>query len=187
MPKAGQPTDIKLTKNDDPSMNRSIYAFKPALWMAAILIASGLLHLAKMAWEGGNWHGPLSLRKPGLFGVSAGLTVWSIAWLMTKLRPIRFDRVLANSISTSLLFEVGLITWQYWRGEPSHFNRETRFDATIEATMLGLILFATLAIFYLTLRTLRLRPKDVRVSDPCHLDQRRHQVLLGPSWARMVP
>ena len=147
-----------LEKNEAPLANESIYSFYLALWMAAILMASGLFHLAKLGWDGADWNGPLSLRKPGLFGVSGGLTVWSIAWLMTKLRPLRFDRVLANLIAGSLVLEVGLITWQYWRGVPSHFNHSTLLDATIEATMLVLILFVTASIFYLTLRTFRLRP-----------------------------
>ncbi len=138
----------------------SIYSFKLALWLAAILIASGLFHLAKLGWDGADWNGPLSLRKPGLFGVSAGLTVWSIAWLMTQLSPLKLDRILANLIAGSLLIEVGLITWQYWRGVPSHFNQATRLDATIEATMLILILFVTASIFYLTIRTFRLRTID---------------------------
>lgn len=147
-----------LEQNEKSSANTSIYEFPLTLWIASILIASGLFHLAKMGWDGSDWNGPLSLRKPGLFGVSAGLTVWSIAWLMTQLRPLRFDRALAKLIGASLLVEVGLITWQYWRGVPSHFNRETRLDATIEATMLVLILFATVGVFYLTIRTFRLRP-----------------------------
>lgn len=153
-----QPLGCNLDQNEDLSTNASIYSFKLALWMAAILIASGLFHLAKLGWDGADWNGPLSLRKPGLFGVSGGLTIWSIAWLMTQLRPLRFDRVLAKLIATSLLIEVGLITWQYWRGVPSHFNHATFLDATIEATMLVLILLATASIFYLTLRTFRLRP-----------------------------
>ncbi len=152
-----QPVDLELKRNEDLSANESIYSFKLALWMAAILIVSGLFHLAKLGWDGADWNGPLSLRKPGLFGVSAGLTVWSIVWLMTQLRPLRFDRILTNMISGSLLIEVGLITWQHWRGVPSHFNHATRLDGAIEATMLVLILFVTASIFYLTLRTFRLR------------------------------
>lgn len=154
---SSQLVDLDVVRNEDASSNASIYSFKPALWMAAILIASGFIHLAKLGWDGADWNGPLSLRKPGLFGVSAGLTVWSIAWLMTQLRPQRFDRVLANLVAGSLLIEVGLITWQYWRGLPSHFNHATFLDATIEVTMLVLILFVTASIFYLTLRTSRLR------------------------------
>jgi hypothetical protein len=65
--------------------------------------------------------------------------------------------LLINLLSIALLIEVALITLQYWRSVPSHFNRTTRLDASIETTMLCLILFATGAIFYLTWRTLWLR------------------------------
>jgi hypothetical protein len=122
-------------------LNSSILSFRFSLWLAAILIASGFMHLAILAWNGADWDGPLSLRKPALFGISGGLTVWSLAWLMTQLRPQRFDRVLVSLTSMSLFIEVGLITLQYWRGVSSHFNHATVLDASIEALMLALILF----------------------------------------------
>jgi hypothetical protein len=137
-----------------------LLAFRPVLWIAATLIVSGLFHLGWMVLTGADWDGPLSLRKPGLFGFSAGLTVWSIAWVLTKLYPHRRDRLLAGAMAGSLLLEVGLITVQQWRGVPSHFNRTTTFDATIEASMLGLILLVTAGIVSLTLRSIRLPPMD---------------------------
>lgn len=82
-------TDPNETKKDELSSNASIYSFKLSLGIAAMLIASGLFHLAKLQLDAADWSGPLSLRKPGLFGVSGGLTVWSIAWLMTQLQPAR--------------------------------------------------------------------------------------------------
>jgi hypothetical protein len=128
-------------------------AFQPVLWMGALLLGSGTFHLAWMALTGADWNGPLSLRKPGLFGVSAGLTVWSVAWVMTKLHPHRLDRWLACGLAGGLLLEVGLITVQQWRGVPSHFNRTTTFDAAVEVVMLGLILLVTAGIVWLTLRS----------------------------------
>jgi hypothetical protein len=145
--------------SDEQSLS-PIRAFTPALWKAGILIASGLFHLAMLAWLGGDWHGPLSLRKPGLFGVSAGLTVWSLAWLLTQLKPRRHDQLLAHGMAWALLIEVGLITCQYWRGVSSHFNRTTPLDASIETAMLVLILIVTLGIFRLTARTYQLRRTD---------------------------
>jgi hypothetical protein len=128
--------------------------------MGALLLGSGTFHLAWMVLTGADWNGPLSLRKPGLFGVSAGLTVWSIAWVMTKLHPHRLDRWLAGALAGGLLLEVGLITLQHWRGVPSHFNRTTTFDAAVEAIMLGLILLVTAGIVWLTLRTCWLPAMD---------------------------
>lgn len=128
-----------------------------ALWVTSSLLASGCIHLVLFAILGTSWHGPLSLRKPILFGISGGMTMWSIAWLITQLKPRKFDRFLVNSLSIALFIEVGLITLQYWRGVASHFNHSTILEAAIESTMLGLILLVTGGIFYLTWRTRWLR------------------------------
>jgi len=151
-----QPNPTKSVDDDNLHSNESIFAFQPVLWISAVLIGSGAFHLAKLAFDGADWAGPLSLRKPALFGISGGMTTWSIAWLMTQLRPRRYDRALANAIAMGLLTEVALITLQYWRGVGSHFNHATTIDAIIETAMLGLILAVTLGIFYLTFRTIRL-------------------------------
>ena len=132
--------------------------FRIPLLMGAILVASGLVHLALLWFSGAEWSGPLSIRKPGLFGVSAGVTVWSIAWVLTQLAPHRHDQRLVNGLSAGLLLEVGLITLQYWRGVPSHFNRTTALDAMIESIMLGLILLVTVGIAWLAWRSRHLRP-----------------------------
>lgn len=132
--------------------------FRSSILIGTVLIASGFLHLALLWVTGAEWSGPLSLRKPGLFGVSAGVTVWSMAWVLTQLMPHSHDRGWATVLSGSLLLEVGLITLQHWRGVPSHFNRGTTFDAIIELTMLGLILFVTAGIFWLCRRSRDLIP-----------------------------
>ena len=137
--------------------NETIFSFRLALWIAVLLLASGIAHLAMLVILGASWHGPLSPRKPALFGISGGMTIWSIAWLMTQLRPLKVDRFLAKSLAIGLFIEVALITIQHWRGVASHFNHSTMIDAAIEFTMLGLILAVTAAIFYLTMRTFRLR------------------------------
>jgi hypothetical protein len=122
-----------------------------------MLMTSGCIHLAILALFGGSWNGPLSLRKPILFGISGGMTAWSLAWVVTQLRSWKFDQLLISTLSISLLIEVALITLQYWRNVPSHFNRATQLDASIEFAMLFLILFATGVILYLTMRTIWLR------------------------------
>jgi hypothetical protein len=159
------PEDIKSqhmtaqTKTDVPFLNNKLFHnFPVAALIAGALVASGLYHLVLLRLTGGEWSGPFSLRKPGLFGVSAGVTVWSIAWVLTQLFPRRYDRLLANLMSIGLLLEVGLITIQQWRGVPSHFNRSTPFDAAVELTMLGLIMFVTLGIACLCIRSRRLLP-----------------------------
>lgn len=128
------------------------------LSVGAILVASGIIHLALLGVSGGAWEGPTSLRKPGLFGLSAGVTAWSLAWAIVKLRPHPFDRFGSRLLAVCLLVEVGLITLQQWRGVPSHFNRATQFDAAIEAIMLAMILLVTAGVCWLSFRSIRLPP-----------------------------
>ncbi|MBL8889735.1 MAG: hypothetical protein JNL67_07130 [Planctomycetaceae bacterium] len=128
-----------------------------AMWIGWVLLIGGVGHLAYGWLSGAEWTGPVSPRKPGLFGVSAGVTVWSLSWAITKLVPHRLDRVLGVSMAISLLIEVGLITTQYWRGVPSHFNRTTMIDASLEFIMMGLILWVTIGIGCLCWRSKWLR------------------------------
>lgn len=120
--------------------------------LCTILVASGILHLCLVGIPGIAWEGPVSPRKPGLFGISAGLTGWSILWVLTQLNPRRHDRGFALLMLTCLFLEVGLITLQYWRGVPSHFNRTTVEDAVIESFMLGLVALVTGGIAWLCVR-----------------------------------
>ncbi len=132
--------------------------FRPSILIGTALFASGIFHLTLLWVTGADWSGSLSLRKPGLFGVSAGVTVWSIAWVLTQFERRRYDQRVASFMSGGLLLEVGLITLQQWRGVPSHFNRATALDATIESMMLGLILLVTAGIAWLCWRSRQLQP-----------------------------
>jgi hypothetical protein len=138
--------------------------FRFAYSMAGVLLASGVFHLLLLAVTGADWEGSISPRKPALFGISAGLTAWSIVWVLTKVFPRRGDGVFANVITVSLVLEVALITMQYWRGVPSHFNHSTRIDTVIELVMLILILEVTLGIFWLTIRCHRLPKMDAAMA-----------------------
>jgi len=129
-----------------------------SLWFGGLLFSSGLFHLAWLLLMGSDWSGPLSLRKPALFGVSAGVTVWSMVWVLTRLAPRPGDSRLAVGLSTCLVVEVGLITVQCWRGVASHFNRTTTIDAAMESLMLVLIMLVTIGIAWLCWRSRRLLP-----------------------------
>ena len=85
---------------------------------------SGLAHLGVWLFLGGQWEGPVSWRKPILFGISTGMTVLSIGWLVPKLRPSKIDMFLSAGLGISLVVEVALITVQQWRGVASHFNHD---------------------------------------------------------------
>ena len=126
----------------------------PGRWMLAgwLLAASGLFHGVIQLIEPGAWEGPVSWRKPILFGFSSALTAWSLAWVQQRVRPRRWDLAVATAGSAALLAEVALVTLQAWRGVASHFNHATRLDDFIQAAMTGLILVVTLAVADLTWR-----------------------------------
>jgi hypothetical protein len=150
--------EAKPAMEGSPVREAVLSDFVPSLLFCGILIASGLFHLSIVWLTGAQWEGPLSARKPGLFGVSAGLTGVSIVWVLTQLVPRRYDRSFATLMTGSLLIEVGLITLQYWRGVPSHFNRATPMNAAIESSMLALIVFVTAGIAGLCWRSRQLLP-----------------------------
>jgi hypothetical protein len=120
-----------------------------------ILVASGLLHAAIWAVTGGPWEGPVTWRKPILFGISGGLTALSTGWAWAQLPWRRGDRWLAAATAWSLLVEVALIDLQAWRGVASHFNRSTPLDSFLYDAMGGLILFVTLVATDLMIRFFR--------------------------------
>jgi hypothetical protein len=121
----------------------------------ALLVFSGLLYGAVFLIRGDGWTGPTSLRKPLLFGLSTGVTLLSVGWVLGGLVPRKVDPWLYGSLALALVLEVGLIDLQQARGVPSHFNRSTPFDAAITGAMGGLILFATAVIAEITLRAWR--------------------------------
>ena len=119
----------------------------------AFLVLSGLFHIPVWLFWGGDWEGSVSWRKPILFGISTGATLLSIAWIYPRLRPRDLDTGLYSLLGLSLVAEVALITLQQWRGVESHFNHATQFDATVERWMTYLIVFATVVLVDLTVRS----------------------------------
>lgn len=117
-----------------------------------LLILSGFAHLILWALTGGPWEGPITWRKPILFGISGGLTSLSMGWAWSYLPPWRFDRLIAWIATLALVIEVFLIDLQCWRGVASHFNRSTPTDAILYDLMSWLILFVTAVIVFITVR-----------------------------------
>jgi hypothetical protein len=122
--------------------------------VGGLLLVSGLVHLGVLVFSGETWVGPVSFRKPTTFGVSFGLTVAGAVWASSFLRT-RFRTVLLSVLMAASVVEVSLITMQAWRGVPSHFNFETRFDSTVSMTLAGggfvliaVIIGFTLAAFH---------------------------------------
>jgi len=122
-----------------------------------VLVASGLLHLVVWAVAGGPWEGPVTWRKPILFGISGGLTSLSLGWAWSQLPWRRGDRWLPATVAWSLFVEVALIDLQTWRGRASHFNRGTPLDSFLYDLMGVLILWVTLITVDITVRFFRQR------------------------------
>lgn len=120
--------------------------------ISALLIASGVFHMGVFLLAGEPWAGPVSWRKPIVFGFSFGVTNLLLAWVMTFLAKHRVRGwLLMGTLGIASLVEVFLITMQKWRGVPSHFNRETPFDDAVFASMGIMIMFVGLVIMVLTL------------------------------------
>jgi hypothetical protein len=128
---------------------------RPLAVIGLLLVASGLVHLVVWAVLGGPWEGPVTWRKPILFGISGGLTSLSLGWAWSKLPWRRGDAWLGASVAWALLVEVAAIDLQAWRGVASHFNRSTPFDSVLYDAMGLLILWVTLIAIDLTIRFFR--------------------------------
>ena len=130
------------------------HAYTSSLYAAgSLLLLSGVIHFIVWQLEDSSWNGPVSLRKPILFGLSAGVTLISLGWVAGKTRRRMGDGLFLSSLAIAMVIEVGLITLQQWRGVPSHFNRDTPLDAAILAGIDLLIVFVMLGIFELTRRS----------------------------------
>ena len=125
----------------------------------ALLIASGLVHFAILAFSGGSWEGPASLRKAVTFGFSFGVTLVTIVWVTSWLTlGDRTRRALLGAFIVACVLETLLVSLQAWRGVPSHFNIETTFDGLVARALAagGVALIAI--IVSLTFASLRAQP-----------------------------
>ena len=107
-------------------------SYDPLKWSGILLIVSGLVHIPIWLADGSSWEGSVSWRKPILFGISTGMTLWSLSWLEKNLNRRWLDSVVGWIVSVSLVVEVALITLQRWRGTASHFNHTTTFDEIVD-------------------------------------------------------
>lgn len=159
----------------------SLIAYPPALTVPLraitglpaahrFLIACGLLLLASGAFHGvvlllsdTGWEGPVSWRKPILFGFSFGITVVTVAIVASALRMRSgVAWALLGSLGVASVAETALITLQTWRGVPSHFNFATGFDGAIFSAMGGLVAVVAVALVILTVLTFTSQRTDAR-------------------------
>jgi hypothetical protein len=102
--------------------------------IGALLIVSGLVHLGVLLVTGGTWTGPVSYRKPMTFGLSFGVTLLAVTWVVQRLRMRRKD-LLLGIFAADCVLEVTGITVQAWRHVPSHFNTSTPIDRTVAMSL----------------------------------------------------
>ncbi len=100
--------------------------------VGALLLSSGWVDFAILAVTGAAWVGPLSLRKPAVFGLSFGISLVTIVWVASFLPLAERTRLALLTIFTAAsVVETALVSLQAWRGVPSHFNVATAFDALV--------------------------------------------------------
>lgn len=132
------------------------------LWgLGLLLVLSGLAHVVVwLATGAAPLDGPVSWRKPIVFGLSGGVTTLSLAWLVSLVPAsparTRWSRIYAGTMALEIL----LIDLQRWRGVGSHFNVATPLDTTIFNVMGILIVTATVATVALALQLARARSVD---------------------------
>jgi hypothetical protein len=119
----------------------------------ALLLLSAALHVAVFLIDGGPWDGPLSWRKPILFGFSFGITLVTLTWFTTfmRMRPTT-GWIVVGALAIPSLGEVALISMQTWRGVASHFNETTAFDELVFSIMGMLVTVIALATIFLAIR-----------------------------------
>ena len=107
---------------------------------AGLLVLSGLGHVLVFLVDGGPWEGPVSWRKPIVFGLSFGITLATLTWIVGLLKaPKTVAWAMVGALSVASVGEVVLISLQRWRGVPSHFNEDTPFDETVFSLMGSLV------------------------------------------------
>ncbi|HYI46662.1 MAG TPA: hypothetical protein VE174_14485 [Actinomycetota bacterium] len=118
-----------------------------------LLLLSAIFHGVVFFVDGGPWEGPISWRKPILFGFSFGITLVTLAWVVTFLNLRKLTGWIALGVlSLAGLGEVGLITMQKWRGVESHFNESTKFDSAVFGMMGFLVSLMGLVIAFVAVR-----------------------------------
>jgi hypothetical protein len=121
-------------------------AERVAFVVGGLLFASGLGHVGYLLVTGGSWVGPTSLRKAATFGLSFGLTLATVAWVVRLVPLTGRSRTLPVAAFTAVsTVETALVSLQAWRGVPSHFNFETGFDTAVSMTLAagGFVIIAT--------------------------------------------
>jgi hypothetical protein len=128
---------LQVLRNPSPDVR--------ALWLAgALYVASGLVHaLIWLAAGSPSLEGPVSWRKPIVFGLSGGVTTLSLAWLAAWVPASKARARWSWTYVVTMTAELLLIDLQCWRGVGSHFNVSTPLDSAVFSLM-GLLICAAM-------------------------------------------
>jgi hypothetical protein len=119
------------------------------------LVLSGLFHLGVQVVDGGAWAGPVSWRKPVVFGLSLGLLNLTLAWILGAFSlGVRSAWAIVAALGVGSVAETFLISLQRWRGVASHFNDATSFDGAVWMAMGMMIALVVVATSVLLIRSL---------------------------------
>ncbi|MFC5380354.1 hypothetical protein [Aquipuribacter nitratireducens] len=117
-----------------------------------VLAGAGVAHLGVQAVDGGAWSGPVSWRKPVVFGLSLGILLVTVGvvlrWVSGSVR-----RWVAGLLAVGSVVEYVGIASQRWRGVPSHFNEATAYDSAVFGVMawaVGVIVLAVALLLVVT-------------------------------------
>ena len=110
------------------------------------MLASGAVHAVVAVVDGGPWWGAVTWRKPVIFGMSFGILAWSAVWVLRQLPVRRWGWIPAGLLGGASMVELLAITMQRWRGEASHFNYGSGFDAAVWGVMSKAIILVALAV-----------------------------------------
>ena len=120
----------------------------------ALLLLSGAFHGVVFLVDGGSWEGPVSWRKPIVFGLSFGISVLTLAWIVGLLRVRRATGwIVLGILSIASVGEVFLISMQKWRGVASHFNETTAFNGMVFSMMGMLVALIALVTVFIAIRS----------------------------------
>lgn len=111
-----------------------------------LLAGVGLAHLGVQAVDGGPWEGPVSWRKPVVFGLSLGLLLLTVGAVLRWLPGRRAQWWVGGPLAVASVAEYVAITSQRWRGVPSHFNDETPYDSAVFGVMAVSVAVIVLAV-----------------------------------------
>jgi hypothetical protein len=108
---------------------------RPLLVVAALMIGSLALSTGGLLLDDRTLNGEPIWLKPFKFSVSVGIYSFTLAWLLSLLRPRRRARRLGTVSTVVLMVEMVIIIGQAFRGRASHFNNVTDLDATLYRLM----------------------------------------------------